>query len=262
MTVIQHTWERSGGAAEAGRVRADGQHTAALGEEMARVAIVTGGSRATGAATAVSLAGSGMDIALLDADKGACAATVERVLGLGRRCTAVGADLANEASVDAAVARVGTVLGDPAVLVNIVSVVHQGPLRSLECDWSTVIGRHLRGAFLVSRAVIDPMAKYGWGRVITVADAADVSDAESLQNLTVRDGLAGFTRTAALELGPLGLTVNLVAPALPVAGLPPAPGKAVAGPGYAVRVAQVVSLLVSDEAASVSGQVVCIGDTS
>jgi 3-oxoacyl-[acyl-carrier protein] reductase len=230
---------------------------------MARVAIVTGAARATGAATAVNLAESGMDIALLDADEDACAATVDRILGLGRRCMAVGADLADEASVDAAVARVGTVLGDPAVLVNIVSVVHQGPLlRSVEHDWSTVIGRHLRGAFLVSRAVIDPMAKYGWGRVITVADAADVSDAESPANLTVRDGLAGFTRTAALELGPLGLTANLVAPALPVAGLPPAPLKAVAGPGYAIRAARVVSLLVSDEAASVSGQVVYIGDAS
>lgn len=233
---------------------------------MARVAIVTGGSRATGAATAVDLAESGMDIALLDADEAACAATVERILGLGRRCTAVGADLADEASVDAAVARVGTVLGDPAVLVNIVSAVHRGPLlRSVEHDFSTVIGRHLRGAFLVSQAVIDPMAKYGWGRVVTVADVSDVSDvsdAESLENLTVRDGLAGFTRTAALELGPLGLTVNLVAPALPVAGLPPAPFKAVAGPGYATRVAQVVSLLVSEEAASVSGQVVCIGAAS
>ncbi len=92
---------------------------------MARIAIVTGGSRATGAATAVRLGESGVDIALLDADEGACAATVERIVGLGRRCMAVGVDLADGASVDAAVARVGTVLGDPEVSDEAASVSGQ-----------------------------------------------------------------------------------------------------------------------------------------
>lgn len=187
---------------------------------MARVAIVTGGASKIGAAVAVRLAECGMDVALLD--ENACADTVHRITELGMRSVAIGADVTDATPVDAALAEVCSALGDPEVLVNVVGGALPEP------DWYASTAGLLRGVFLLSRAVVDPMIKNGRGRIITVAGCS---------NATIWAGLSGFTRTIALELSPFGITSNVVDPAHIVGALP---------------------FLVGDEASTVTGQVVSV----
>ena len=150
---------------------------------MARVAIVTGGAGETGAAAAFRLAEEGMDIALLDPDETACADTVRRITGLGHRCVVLNTDVTDAASVDAALTEICAVLGDPAVLLNVTGDATPGPLSGLsEHDWYASTGARLRGVFLTSRAVVDPMIKNGWGRILTLASPGH-------ENATLRAGL-------------------------------------------------------------------------
>jgi 3-oxoacyl-[acyl-carrier protein] reductase len=207
-----------------------------------RIAIVTGAGRSgVGAAAAVRLAGAGLDIALLDPDVSDCANTVRRITALGRRAVAVGTDITDAASVDHALGEVCDALGDPGVLVNVIDAAAPGPLSDLsELDWYASTAAQLRWVFLVSRAVVDPMIRNMWGRIITIAAT---TDPDGHGNVTMRTGLAGFTRTVAAELGPYGITSNVISPS-------------VDDPD---RVSAVLPFLVSDEAGAVSGQIVHIG---
>jgi 3-oxoacyl-[acyl-carrier protein] reductase len=231
---------------------------------MAPIAIVTGAARGTGAAVAVGVAGNGMDVAVLDADEAACADTVSRIAALGRRCVAVGTDVTDAGAVDAALSRVCAELGDPVVLLYIAAGAVPGPLCVLsDREWDAAATAPLRGAFVTSRAVLDPMAKNGWGRIVIVVpdDTGEAATAHAYSNRTLRAALDGLTRTLALELGPFGITVNLVSPRWtdpdPAFPVRPAPAE----PESGRPVASVVSLLTSEMAATVSGQVLYIGET-
>jgi 3-oxoacyl-[acyl-carrier protein] reductase len=207
-----------------------------------RIAIVTGTERAgIGAAAAVRMAEAGLDVALLAPDVNHCADTVRRITALGRRAVPVSTDVTDAASVDDALTEVCGTLGDPGVLVNVVDVAAPGPLSGLsEHDWYASTGARLRGVFLVSRAVVDPMIRNMWGRIVTIVAPADPGDH---RNATLHTGLVGFARTVAAELGPFGIASNVVSPATTD------PDRATA----------VLPFLVSDAAGTVSGQIVHIG---
>src|SRR6476659_9504889 len=118
-----------------------------------RVAIVTGAARGIGAAVAQRLSSDGLAVAVLDLDESACADTVEAVTSAGGRALAVGVDVADEAAVTSAVARVADELGPPVVLVNNAGITRDNLLFKMSVDdWDAVLGVHLRGAFLMSRA--------------------------------------------------------------------------------------------------------------
>src|SRR4051794_1369569 len=178
-----------------------------------RVAVVTGAARGIGAATAVRLAAEGHAVAVLDLDEGACKDTVETITAAGGRAFAVGADVSDEAQVEAAVARVAEELGAPTVLVNNAGVLRDNLLfKMTAADWDTVMGVHLRGAFLMTRAVQKHMVDAKFGRVVNLSSSSALGNRGQANYSAAKAGLQGFTKTLAIELGKFGITANAVAP--------------------------------------------------
>ncbi|MFI5688956.1 SDR family oxidoreductase [Streptomyces sp. NPDC051636] len=231
---------------------------------MAPVAIVAGENRVSNAAVSMQLAELGWDVAILCRDSTAGAETVNRIRESGRQALAVETDIADSVSVDAALGRVCAELGDPNVLVNNVAVTVRDSLsRISDDDWRAVAGRPLRGLFVASRSVIDPMIRQGWGRIINIAHLPASVASGPHDHSTVLSGLEGFTRTIALELRAFGITVNAIAPAPPAADIRAGAGPRIAdaaGARYAAQIAAAVPFLVSGGASSVTGQVVHVGD--
>ncbi len=178
-----------------------------------RVAIVTGAARGIGAATAVRLAAEGRAVAVLDLDEAACKDTVEKITAAGGRALAVGADVSDEAQVEAAVAKVAAELGAPTILVNNAGVLRDNLLFKMTAsDWDTVMNVHLRGAFLMTRAVQKHMVDAGFGRVVNLSSSSALGNRGQANYSTAKAGMQGLTKTLAIELGKFGITANAVAP--------------------------------------------------
>jgi 3-oxoacyl-[acyl-carrier protein] reductase len=241
-----------------------------------KVAIVTGSARGIGAATARRLAGDGMAVAVLDLDEAACAGTVKEIADAGGRAIAVGADVSDTGQVTSAVERVAAELGAPAVLVNNAGVIRDNLLfKMTDDDWDTVLGVHLRGAFLMSRAAQKYMVEAKWGRIVNLSSSSALGNRGQVNYSAAKAGMQGFTKTLAIELGPFGITANAVAPGFIVTDMTAATAarvgmsfedfQAAAASQIPVRrvgqpadVANTISFLVSDGASFVSGQVIYV----
>ncbi|GHJ39045.1 3-oxoacyl-ACP reductase FabG [Streptomyces sp. TS71-3] len=178
-----------------------------------RVAIVTGAARGIGAATAVRLAADGRAVAVLDLDEGACEDTVEKITAAGGRALAVGCDVSDEEQVASAVQRVADGLGAPTILVNNAGVLRDNLLFKMSVsDWDTVLGVHLRGAFLMSRAAQKHMVDSAFGRIVNLSSSSALGNRGQVNYAAAKAGMQGFTKTLAKELGKFGVTANSVAP--------------------------------------------------
>jgi 3-oxoacyl-[acyl-carrier protein] reductase len=239
-----------------------------------RVAIVTGGARGIGAATALRLAQDGFAVAVLDLDEAAAKGTVEAIEAAGGRALAVGADVSDSEQVEAAVERVATELGGPTVLINNAGVTRDNMLfKMTETDWDTVMNVHLRGAFLMTRAVQKHMIEATWGRIVNLSSIAALGNRGQANYSTAKAGLQGFTKTLAIELGKFGVTANAIAPGFIQTEMTKATAERMGIPfddfikaaasqipvarvGQPEDIANLVSFFVSDGAGFVSGQVV------
>jgi 3-oxoacyl-[acyl-carrier protein] reductase len=237
---------------------------------------VTGSARGIGAATARRLAADGMAVAVLDLDEAACAGTVKEIADAGGRAIAVGTDVSDRDQVETAVARVASELGAPGVLVNNAGVIRDNLLfKMTDEDWETVIGVHLRGAFLMTRAVQKHMVEQRWGRVVNLSSSSALGNRGQVNYSAAKAGLQGFTKTLAIELGPFGITANAVAPGFIATDMTAATAERVGvafdvfAKGAAERipvrrvgqpddVAHTISFLASEGAGFVSGQVIYV----
>jgi NAD(P)-dependent dehydrogenase (short-subunit alcohol dehydrogenase family) len=242
-----------------------------------RVALVAGGVSDTGLAVGLELAGLGFDVALVTADVDAASAAVERIEAAGasgaagaaptgRRCLAIGADLADAGSVGAALDVAKSALGSPSVLLNCVPLGSPEPLSAAERYAEA--RRSLRALFVCCRAVSAHMVRRRWGRIVNVAQPVgdEAVDRRWRDGQTVLGGLTGFTRSAALELAAFGITANYIAPSACHPGGPtlapaPMPGSPARGssplddaPSYSAAVASLTGFLISDQAVAITGQ--------
>jgi 3-oxoacyl-[acyl-carrier protein] reductase len=241
-----------------------------------RIAIVTGGARGIGAAVARRLAADGMAVAVLDLKEGDAGGTVDAITAAGGRAIAVGADVSQPDQVAAGVDKVVAELGPPAVLVNNAGVIRDNMLfKMTEDDWDTVMGVHLRGAFLMTRATQKHMVDQRFGRIISLSSSSALGNRGQANYSTAKAGLQGFTKTVAIELGQFGITANAIAPGFIVTDMTAATAARVgvdfgefqkaAATQIPVRrvgqpddVAHVASFLASDGAGFVSGQVIYV----
>ena len=178
-----------------------------------RAAIVTGGARGIGAATARRLATDGFAVAVMDLDEAGSKDVVAEIEAAGGRAISVGVDVSDEHAVNSAVERVADELGPPVVAVNNAGIIRDNLLfRMSVSDWDAVMDVHLRGAFLISRAVQQHMTAAGWGRIVNVSSTSALGNRGQANYSAAKAGLQGFTKTLAIELGRFGITVNAVAP--------------------------------------------------
>jgi 3-oxoacyl-[acyl-carrier protein] reductase len=178
-----------------------------------RVAVVTGGGRGIGAAIAARFAAGGAAVAVLDLDPDTAEASSKAIASAGGRALALGVDIADEDAVEAAVARVAEEFGRIDILVNNAGVTRDNMLFKMSAaDWDTVLGVHLRGNFLMSRAVQKHMVERRYGRIVSLSSRSALGNRGQANYSAAKAGVIGLTATLAIELGPFGITVNAVAP--------------------------------------------------
>ena len=241
-----------------------------------RTAIVTGAARGIGAATAIRLARDGNAVAVLDMDLPACEQTVSRITGAGGRAVAVAVDISSPEAVTAAVAQVVRELGIPTILVNNAGIIRDNLIFKMPLeDWDAVMNVHLRGAFLMTKAVQVHMTAENYGRIVNLSSTSAQGNRGQVNYSAAKAGVQGFTKTLAIELGSFGVTANAVAPGFIATAMTKATaermgisfedflaGAAAQIPvgrvGQPEDVAAVISFLASEEAGYVSGQIIYV----
>jgi 3-oxoacyl-[acyl-carrier protein] reductase len=235
-----------------------------------RVAVVTGSARGIGAATAKRFAEEGAAVAVLDLDQEAAEKSASELgasSALGVAC-----NVGDAASVEAAVGTVVERLGKIDILVNNAGVTRDNLLFKMsEDDWDAVMNVHLRGSFLMSREVQKHMVAARYGKIVNLSSVSALGNRGQANYSAAKMGLQGFTRTLAIELGPLGINVNAVAPGFIVTEMTDATARRVGvepedfrkaaaerNPvrrvGYPEDIAAAVAFLCSDEASYITGQ--------
>jgi 3-oxoacyl-[acyl-carrier protein] reductase len=241
-----------------------------------KVAIVTGAARGIGAATAKRLAEDGFAVAVLDLTEESGSDAVKAITDAGGKAIAVGADVSKSDQVEAAVAKVADELGGPTVLINNAGVIRDNMLFKMsEDDWDMVLGVHLRGAFLMSKAVQNHMVEAKWGRIVNLSSSSALGNRGQANYSAAKAGMQGFTKTLAIELGKFGVTANSVAPGFIATDMTAATAERmgvsfedfkkgaaeqipVRRTGEPADIAHTVSFLVSEGAGYVSGQVIYV----
>lgn len=241
-----------------------------------RIAIVTGAARGIGAAVARRLARDGFAVGVLDLNEVDCAGTVAAIMVGGGSALPVAVDVADEAAVTAAVERVAAELGPPTVLVNNAGFARDADLGEMTTgQWDAVLGVNLRGPFFMTRAVRRYLVDAGWGRIVNISSISALGTPGRVNYSAAKAGVIGFTKALALELGPQGVTANVIAPGFVVSEMTATTARRlgrdfaehqriaaqsipVGRVGQPEDIAHTASFLVSDGAGFVSGQVVYV----
>ena len=232
-----------------------------------RVALVTGGGRGIGAATAQRFASEGAHIVVSDMDL----APAEEVAG-PLRGLAVACDVTSREQVEAMVGRVIGELGRLDILVCSAGIIRDNLLFKMsDDDWDAVIDTHLKGTFLCARAAQKPMVDQKYGKMVFLSSTSALGNRGQTNYSTAKAGLQGMARTLAIELGPFNVNVNAVAPGFVDTRMTQATaermgidfeqfkqGAALQIPlrriGRPEDIASVIAFLCSDESSYVSGQ--------
>jgi 3-oxoacyl-[acyl-carrier protein] reductase len=229
-----------------------------------QVALVTGASRGIGRAIALALAAKGFRV-VGTATTEAGAAGIGEALAGRPGCRGIVLDVTDGDAVGAAIDAVVRDLGGLHVLVNNAGITRDTlSMRMKDDDWNAVLATNLTAVFRASRAVLRPMMKQRYGRIVSITSVVGASGNPGQANYAAaKAGVAGMTRSLAREVGSRGITVNCVAPGFietdMTRSLPEAQSAALLAQiplgrlGQADEVAQAVAFLASPEASYITG---------
>jgi 3-oxoacyl-[acyl-carrier protein] reductase len=232
-----------------------------------RIALVTGASQGIGRACALELARAGATVALAARNETKLAEAVSEIEAAGGQAAAFSLDVASEQSIKTGAKAVLDRFGKVEILVNNAGITRDSLVMTMKrSDWDDVLSTNLTGAFLLTQALIRPMLKNRWGRIINISSVVGrTGQAGQVNYAASKAGLIGITRSLAREVASRGITVNAVAPgyietpmtavldeklrADMIASIPL--GRA----GTDIEIAQSVAFLASDAAAYITGHV-------
>jgi 3-oxoacyl-[acyl-carrier protein] reductase len=173
-----------------------------------RVALVTGGGRGIGAATARLLAAEGARVAVSDVDEAPAQEVAAAIGGLGVAC-----DVSDRGSVEAMVGRTIAELGRLDILVTCAGIIRDNLIfKMTDEDWDAVIDTHLKGTFLCARAAQKQMVDQKYGKMVFLSSTSALGNRGQANYSAAKAGLQGMARTLAIELGPFNVNINTVAP--------------------------------------------------
>ncbi len=236
-----------------------------------RVALVTGGGRGIGAATARLLAAEGARVAVSDLDEAPAREVASSIGGLGVAC-----DVSDRGSVEALVERTVAELGRLDILVTCAGIIRDNLIfKMTDEDWDSVIDTHLKGTFLCARAAQKQMVERKYGKMVFLSSTSALGNRGQANYSAAKAGLQGMARTLAIELGPFNVNVNTVAPGFVETRMTRATaermgmdyetfklGAASQIPlrriGQPEDIAKVIAFLCSDESSFVSGQTIYV----
>ncbi|HEV7826986.1 MAG TPA: 3-oxoacyl-ACP reductase FabG [Mycobacteriales bacterium] len=237
-----------------------------------KVALVTGAAQGIGAATARRLASEGASVAVVDLTAERAQPLVDEITAAGGTAAAFGADVSDEASVGSMVDGVVARFGRLDVLVNNAGVTKDNLLFKMSRDdWDSVLAINLTGVFLCCQAAQGHMVAQRSGTIVNLSSRSALGNRGQVNYAATKAGVQGLTATLALELGPLGIRVNAVAPGYVATSMTAATATRVGSSpeehqelaakntplrrvGQPEEIASVIAFLASDDASYVSGQ--------
>jgi len=236
-----------------------------------KVALVTGGGRGIGAATAALFAAEGARVAVSDLDEAPAREVAGPIGGLAIAC-----DVSDRWQVEAMVERTVKELGRLDALVTCAGIIRDNLLFKMsDDDWDLVIDTHLKGTFLCAQAAQKHMVEQKYGKMVFLSSTSALGNRGQANYSAAKAGLQGMARTLAIELGPFNVNVNAVAPGFVETRMTRASaermgmdfesfklGAASQIPlrriGQPEDIASVIAFLCSDESSFVSGQTVYV----
>jgi 3-oxoacyl-[acyl-carrier protein] reductase len=236
-----------------------------------RVALVTGGGRGIGAATAELLGREGARVVVSDMDAGPAEEVAGPIKGLAIAC-----DVTQRQQVESMVGRAVSEFGRLDILVCCAGIIRDNLLFKMsDDDWDAVIDTHLKGTFLCARAAQKPMVEQKYGKMVFLSSTSALGNRGQANYSAAKAGLQGMARTLAIELGQFNINVNSVAPGFVETRMTRATaermgvdfetfkiGAASQIPlrriGQPEDIATVIAFLCSDESSFVSGQTVYV----
>ncbi len=238
-----------------------------------RTAIVTGGGSGIGLAISERLGADGLAVAVFDRDRPAAEAAAAKIRAGGGSALGLDVDVTDRERIEAAVGEVRSALGSPTVLVNNAGIEGFAKFLKITIDtWEQILRVNLTGTFNCCQAVVPEMVAAGWGRIVNISSSSAQSGQPLMTHYVAsKAGVIGFTKALALELGPVGITVNTIPPGFidtPMLRAAEKSGRLGEGvefhaartpvrrAGRPEDIASTCSFLVSDDAAYITGQVI------
>jgi NAD(P)-dependent dehydrogenase (short-subunit alcohol dehydrogenase family) len=177
-------------------------------------AIVTGGASGIGLAISERLARDGAHVSIFDLDSAAAEAAADRIVDRGGRAIGCRVDVSDRVQVDAAVARTRIELGPVLVLVNVAGMDSFDRFMDISTElWERILAVNLTGTFHCIQSVLPDMLEARWGRIVNVSSSSGQTGAALMAHYaSSKAGMIGLTKSLALELGPIGITVNTIPP--------------------------------------------------